>query len=241
MRALLLCAGAGTRMRPLTYVVPKPLVEVAGVPMAVRQLLALRRAGITDVVVNAAHQSELLQAALGDGAAWGVRLHWSVEGRTAEEALETRGGIVRALDLLTADGDEAFLVVAGDIVTDYPYERLVQAGEGLSEERAAHLVLVSNPVYHPKGDMRLENGWVCRDAQTHTFSSLGAYRASLFAGLPDEKAGLFPWLFEFCAQGRVSGEVYEGFWRNVGDFRELAAAQKALGRQPNAWPRAVKA
>lgn len=108
MRALILAAGAGSRLRPLTRAVPKPLVSVGGAPMAVRQIVALREAGVRDVVINAAHCWRLLRAALGDGSAWDVRIHWSVEGDSVEEALETRGGIVNALPLLSPDGESPF-------------------------------------------------------------------------------------------------------------------------------------
>ena len=173
MRALILAAGAGSRLQPLTRAVPKPLVSVGGAPMAVRQIIALREAGVRDVVINAAHRWRLLRAALGDGSAWGVRIHWSVEGDSVDEALETRGGIVKALPLLSPDRKTPFLVVAGDIVTDYPYGRLVARGAALGEEALAHLVLVPNPSYHPSGDMRLEAGRLRSDAPTRTFASLG--------------------------------------------------------------------
>lgn len=241
MRALILAAGAGSRLRPLTRAVPKPLVSVGGAPMAVRQIVALREAGVRDVVINAAHCWRLLRAALGDGSAWGVRIHWSVEGDSVEEALETRGGIVKALPLLSPDGESPFLVVAGDIVTDYPYERLVERGAGLGTDALAHLVLVPNPSYHPSGDMRLEDGRVRRDAPTHTFSSLGVYHPALFAGVEPVEAGLFPWMNAFCAEGCVTGEIYEGYWRNVGDFRELALANEEAPRLSGVWPRPIAA
>lgn len=129
MRALLFAAGEGRRMRPLTQILPKPLIEVGGVPMAVRQILALRKAGITEIVVNAAHGARILMAELGDGRSLGVKLLWSVEGFTAEDALETRGGIVRALPLL---GSGPFIAVAGDIVTDFDYSALVRRAGTLS-------------------------------------------------------------------------------------------------------------
>ena len=168
-----------------------------------------------------------------------MRIHWSVEGDSVEEALETRGGIVNALPLLSPDGESPFLVVAGDIVTDYPYERLVARGAVLGKDALAHLVLVPNPSYHPAGDMRLEDGRVRRDAPTHTFSSLGVYHPALFAGVEPVEAGLFPWMNAFCAEGRVTGEIYEGYWRNVGDFRELALAEREAPRLEGVWPRPI--
>ena len=211
MRALILAAGEGRRMQPVTLTTPKPLVEVAGTPMAVRQILALRKAGVEEIVLNVAHLGDRIVETLGDGSAWGVRLRYSVEGRTAGEALETLGGIAKALPMLD-DGDGAFIVVAGDIVTDFDYSRLVRAGRALAgSDAVAHLVLAPNPSYHADGDMTLDElGLVRREPRTHTFSSLGVYGTSLFEGVVPVRAKLFPWLWQFCEAGRVTGEVYEG-------------------------------
>lgn len=228
MRALILAAGEGRRLRPLTQIMPKPLVPVAGVPLIVRQILALKKAGITDIVANVAYGGKILMQHLGDGSAWGVRLRYSVEGNSAAEALETRGGIVRALPMLAETDDEAFLVVAGDILTRYDYKNLIARGERLASEGLdAHLVLVPNPVYHLAGDMTVnERGLVAEIPKKYTFSSLGVYRRGLFMGLSAERASLFPWLWRFVAQGRVSGEVFTGDWVNVGDPTELEAAER---------------
>lgn len=240
MRALLLCAGAGSRLAPLTDVCPKPLVTVAGVPLVLRQILALKAAGVTSFVINVAHAGALLRATLGDGSAWGVHITWSVEGETISQALETLGGIVKALPLLTAHGDDAFIVAAGDVVTDYPWERLCARGAALKAEGAlAHLVLVENPDYHPSGDMTLREGLVSREVKTHTFASFGVYRAALFEGLTPARASLFPWLDAAVAQGRLTGEVYDGLWLNVGDFRELARARERL-KPLGGWPPCAK-
>ncbi len=235
MRALIFCAGAGTRLRPLTQIMPKPLVPVAGVPLVVRQIEALRRAGIEDVVLNVAAGAKRIQGALGDGSRFGVRLRYSVEGNSPQDALETRGGIRKALDLLTADGDEAFLAVAGDIVSDYDYARLVEAARTLDgRNRVAHLVLTANPSYHASGDMVLENGLIrCEaDAQKLTFSSLGAYHAAIFRGVSAERARLFPWLCRFAEAGLVSGERFDGLWFNVGSLEELARAEAHFRGKP---------
>ena len=164
MRAMLLCAGEGRRLRPLTQLYPKPLTTIGGVPLAVRQILALKRAGITEIVVNVAYGARILQAELGDGSRWGVHLAWSVEGHTAAEALETRGGIVRALPLLMAGSEDgAFIVAAGDIATDYDYAALAEQAQSLSASGDwAHLVMVANPTFHPQGDFRLVNGRIAR-------------------------------------------------------------------------------
>lgn len=232
MRALILAAGEGRRLQPITLTTPKPLVEVAGVPMVVRQILALKKAGVEEVVLNVAHLGQKLMKALGDGSSWGVRLHYSVEGNTAGDALETLGGIAKALPMLD-DGDGAFIVAAGDIVTDFDYSRLVRTGRSLAEKGLeAHLVLAPNPSYHLSGDMTLdERGLVRREPRTHTFSSLGVYRTSLFEGVEPVRAKLFPWLWQFCEAGRVSGEVLQNMWFNVGDARELALAEAQIRNQ----------
>lgn len=231
MKALIFCAGAGTRMRPITLETPKPLVEAAGIPMAVRQILALKAAGITEFVVNAAHLSDVLVSRLGDGSDLGVSIKYSIEGASSSDALETRGGIVKALPLLT-DGTEPFIAVAGDIVTDYPYELLVGKAEGLGCNALAHLVLVDNPDYHPLGDMCLgADGRITRSRGDRlTFSSLGAYSPKMFEGLDEQKAALFPWMNQFIDAGLVTGERYDGMWFNVGDAEELARAEAELLR-----------
>lgn len=229
MRAMLLCAGAGTRLRPSTHVLPKPLASADGVPLAVRQIRALVRAGVRDIVVNAAHGAAELVHALGRGERWNVRLHYSIEGRSAREALETRGGIVRALDLLTDDGrEDAFLVVAGDIVTDFDFARLMQ--HAWADDTLAHLVMVANPDYHSQGDMGLcADGRLSRvEGERLTFSSLGLYKAELFSGLDDRRASLFPWLFAEVDAGRVTGERFDGLWVNVGTEVERRRVEALL-------------
>lgn len=231
MRALIFAAGEGRRMRPLTLTTPKPLVKVGGVPMVVRQIKALKVAGIQDIVLNVAYHSAQITNALGDGSRFGVRLHYSVEGQCAEDALETLGGIAKALPLLAADGDAAFVAVASDIVTDFDYSTLIRRGEALEADQLdAHLVLVPNPAYHAQGDMTLDDQRLVRPMpKTHTFSSLGVYRTCLFGHVEPVKAKLFPWLWAVCEQGRVSGECYDGRWLNVGDANELRIAESLFG------------
>lgn len=233
MRALILCAGEGRRLRPLTQILPKPLVAVDGVPMVVRQILALREAGIRDLVLNVAHGARILMASLGDGARWGVRISWSVEGFTTADALETRGGIMKALSLLSPDGREPFIAVAGDIVTDFDYAVLAERAGGLEREGSlAHLVLVSNPDFHARGDFALAAGRIVRpDAghQARTFSSLAAYHPALFRGVPPGRAKLFPWMLGAIDSGRVTGSFFDGRWANVGTPRELERAERLFG------------
>ncbi len=228
MRALILCAGEGRRLRPLTQIAPKPLARVAGEPMVVRQILSLRRAGVTEIVINAAHGARILMAELGDGARWGVRIAWSVEGLETRDALETRGGVVRALPLL---GSEPFLAVAGDIVTDMDYCALAERARSLSPKGAlAHLALVANPSFHAKGDFGLENGLVRRPGPggAWTYSSLAAFHPALFAGVPEGRAKLFPWMLGAIDAGRVTGEVFRGLWANVGTLAEMRRAEAML-------------
>ena len=213
MRALILCAGAGTRLRPLTQIMPKPLVEVAGIPMAVRQMRALARAGIEGFVINAASGADRLLGVLGDAERWGMSCRFSVEGCEADDALETKGGIAKALDYLT-EKDDAFIVAAGDIVTDF--------AEGV----LAHLVLVPNPDFHPNGDLALtDEGKLSMAGEKFTFASFGVYHKALFENVPVERAPLFPWLFDFVRAGRLTGELYKGRWANVGSVEELARAE----------------
>ncbi len=231
MRALILAAGEGRRMRPYTQILPKPLIPVGGIPLAVRQIQALKKAGIDDIVMNVAYGGLVARHLLGDGSEWGVHLRYSVEGNSSEESLETLGGIVKALPMLADDDDEAFLVVAGDILTGYDYTKLVARGNRLAQERLdAHLVLVPNPSYNKAGDMTLDEHGLIKRVKTYTFSSLGVYRRGLFAGLTPERASLFPWLWQACEADRVSGEIFTGDWFNVGDSRELANAEKRFAR-----------
>lgn len=228
MRALILCAGEGRRLRPLTQIAPKPLARVAGEPMVVRQILSLRRAGVTEIAINAAHGARILMAELGDGERWGVRIAWSVEGLETRDALETRGGVVRALPLL---GSEPFLAVAGDIVTDMDYCALAERARSLSPKGAlAHLALVANPSFHATGDFGLENGLVRRPGLggAWTYSSLAAFHPALFAGVPEGRAKLFPWMLGAIDAGRVTGEVFRGLWANVGTLAEMRRAEAML-------------
>ena len=213
MKAMVLAAGRGERMRPLTDHTPKPLLPVAGQPLIVHHLKALRAAGIGEIVINTGHLGEQLPAALGDGRDWGVRIAWSPE---PPEALETGGGIFQALPLL---GLEPFVVVNGDVWTDYPFVRLPAAPAGL-----AYLVLVSNPPHHPHGDFALAaDGAVGeRGEPRFTFSGISVLRPELFAGCAPGRFPLGPLLRRAIATGQVSGEYYAGGWRDIGTPQRLA-------------------
>ena len=212
MKAMILAAGRGERMRPLTDELPKPLLQVCGKPMIQHHIERLAKAGIKEMVINHAWLGEKIEAALGDGSQFGVSIQYSAEG----EALETAGGIVKALPLL---GDP-FLVVNGDVLLDYPFARLLTQPHGL-----AHLVLVNNPEHNPKGDFALQQGLVhASGAPKLTFSGLAVYRQALFKGCLPGKRPLAPLLCEKMSQDQVSGEHYTGFWMDIGTPQRLQLA-----------------
>ena len=224
MKALILAAGRGKRMRPLTDELPKPLLVGAGKRLIEWQIEGLVRAGVTEVVINTAHLSHAFEPILGNEH-MGAKITYSHEGETFDDALETLGGIAKALPMLT-DGEEPFLVVAGDIVTDFDYRRLLAQREALmAGEKVAHLVLVDNPAFHQEGDMGLIEGKVTRQTRDYTFSSLGVYSPKIFKNQPIEFAKLFPWLYQFCEDGLVTGEYFNGRWDNVGTPEALSQLQ----------------
>lgn len=221
MKAMILAAGLGTRMRPLTDHTPKPLLPVGGKPLIVWHIEKLAAAGFHEIVINTAHLGWQLPQALGDGAQWGVRLHFSDEQQ--EGALETAGGIVKALPLL---GDAPFLVVNGDVWCDYPCLPRALSGNDL-----AHLVLVNNPEHNPHGDFALQQARVASEgAVRYTFSGIGYYHPALFADLPYGKRPLAPSLREAMQQQCVSGELFTGDWRDIGTPQRLAELDALLQR-----------
>ncbi|HTY99389.1 MAG TPA: nucleotidyltransferase family protein [Rhodocyclaceae bacterium] len=217
---MILAAGRGERMRPLTDRTPKPLLPVAGRPLIVWHLERLARAGIADIVINHAHLPDQIEALLDDGSAWGVRIAYSPE---PPGALETAGGIANALPLL---GQAPFLVVNGDIYCEFDFARLPP----LADSDLAHLVLVANPPQHPAGDFALAGGRVLADGPARlTFAGIGLYRPELFAGLPAGKpAKLAPLLRQAMAEGKVAGETYAGPWEDVGTPERLTELDARL-------------
>lgn len=225
-RAMILAAGRGERMRPLTDTVPKPLLPAGGRPLVVWQIERLRAAGFTEIVINHAHLGARIEAALGDGAALGVSIRYSPEA----EALETAGGIANALPLL---GEAPFLVTNGDLWSDYDYARLLPLLQAMREPTLAwhaHLVLVDNPPHHPQGDFALVDGLAqAQGAQRLTFAGIGLYRPRLFAGIArGAKARLAPLLVEHMARGEVTAEHFRGRWIDVGNAQRLAELDAAL-------------
>ena len=224
-RAMILAAGRGERMRPLTDHTPKPLLPVGGKPLIVWHIERLRAAGLTELVINHAHLGHRLEQALGDGSAYGVHIAWSPEAT----ALETAGGIRHALPLL---GDAPFVVVNGDVFCDADFTALRSAVQNLrANGPLAHLLLVDNPEHHPEGDFHLDpDGLVHADGQPRlTFSGLGAYHPTLFADLADHTpAKLAPLLREAMDAGKVTGQHHAGRWIDVGTPQRLAELDREL-------------
>lgn len=221
MRAMILAAGRGERMRPLTDRIPKPLLEVGGKPLIVHRIERLRATGIERLVINVAWHGAAIENALGDGAALGVEIRYS---REPEGALETAGGIRHALELL---GDDPFLVVASDVHCDFPFERLTT----LQPDDQAHLVLVDNAPHHPEGDFALSGDRVMLSGGPRlTYSGIGLFRPEMFASLSPGYRALRPVLDAAIAAGRVSGERYSGVWRDIGTPERLSQLDRDLRR-----------
>ncbi len=235
MHAMILAAGRGERMRPLTDHIPKPLLQAGGKPLIVWHIERLVAAGIRDIVINHAHLGLQIEQALGNGSRYGARIRYSDEGT----ALETAGGIAHALHLL---GDAPFAVVNGDVYCDYDFTHLPQRAAALANNADfAHLVLVDNPAHNPEGDFGFQDGRVQPLSPSlfplHaslTFSGIGLYKPALFASIAHgTKAPLAPLLREWIAQGRVSGEHHRGLWMDIGTPQRLAELDKMLGSTHN--------
>ena len=219
---MILCAGRGERMRPLTDHKPKPLLEVGGRTLVEWHIGRLREAGLRDIVINHAWLGEMIESALGDGRRLGVRIAYSAEAT----ALETAGGIAQALPLL---GEEPFLVVNGDVFCAWDFHRAFRAAQRLAaSDLVAWLVLVPNPPQHPDGDFSLDAGRIGSEigADAHeklTFSGIGVYQPRLFAAVGGgEKAKLAPLLRAAMERGAVAGERFDGPWTDVGTPERLA-------------------
>jgi len=218
MKVMILAAGRGERMRPLSDAVPKPLLEAGGKPLIVHLIERLVHAGLSDLVINHSHLGEKISAYLGDGGRYGASIVYSHE---EGGGLETGGGIFKALPLIDSD---PFVVVNGDIWSDFPFDRLPSRLEGL-----AHLVLVDNPPQHPSGDFSLRDGRVSDQGEPRlTFSGIGVYARALFAGCHPGKFPLAPLLREAMTRHQVSGEHYTGRWQDVGTPQRLAALDREL-------------
>lgn len=223
MRAMILAAGRGERLRPLTDTLPKPLIEVGGKPLIEYHLERLSAAGFQDIVINQGHLGHLLPEHLGDGDRWNLRIHWSAE---PPEALETGGGIFQALPLL---GNGPFLLVNGDIFTDYPLARL----RNIKCDQA-HLVLVPNPEHNPDGDFALQGARVRSEGPDRfTYSGLAVYHPRLLADSVAGRYSIVPILRKAMDNSLVTGELYRGKWMDIGNLERLQALRETLDRAPN--------
>lgn len=212
MRAMILAAGRGQRMRPLTDHTPKPLLHIGKHRLIEHHLYNLAHAGFRDIVINIAWLGQQIPQTLGDGSAYGVKISYSDEG---DHALETGGGIFKALPLL---GNEPFLVVNGDIWTDYPFKRL----HNFHLHGLAHLVLVKNPPQHPQGDFYLHDSKLVETGEhKFTFSGVGVYKKEFFAGQTGGAFPLAPMIREFTKRGLISAELYQGEWDDIGTVERL--------------------
>lgn len=224
-RAIILAAGRGERLRPLTDKTPKPLLPVGGRPLIEWQIERLALAGFRDLIVNHAHLGSQIEEALGDGQRYGVRIRYSPEA----PALETAGGIVQAMPLLDA---QPFVVVSGDIHTAFDFASLGSRIDAIARNPdacVAHLVLVDNPPWHAQGDMGLAEGRVTRAGTQLTYGNIAVFHPRIFLGLgPGTWLKLFPWVYQFVEAGLVTGEHYRGPWDNVGTAEQLAALDRRL-------------
>lgn len=219
MKAMILAAGRGNRMRPLTDHTPKPLLAAGGKPLIQHQIERLAAAGIRDLVINHAHLGHRIESALGDGSHLGVSIRYSAEGEG--RALETGGGIYKALPLL---GSDPFLVVNADVWTDFAFDALTLAPGDL-----AHLVLVENPGHHQGGDFALRAGRVRASGEPRfTFGGIGLYSPELFADCHGRAFPLAPLLRAAMEDDRVGGQVHRGHWYDIGTPERLAALDRWL-------------
>ncbi len=228
MQAMILAAGRGERMRPLTNDTPKPLLKVAGKSLIERTIEQLVLAGFTDLVINYAYLGEQIEAELKDGSQFGATIRYSPEGKNG---LETAGGIIHALPLMN---DSPFLVVNGDIATNFPFAELKKKPVDL-----AHLILVPNPEHHPKGDF-----WLCdtgkihstsphkedisKSENVHTFSGIGIYSTEFFKSAPQKTTKLAPLLRAAMSDNRITGQLFNGFWMDIGTPERLAILENHL-------------
>ena len=221
MKAMILAAGLGTRMQPLTAHLPKPLLSVGGKPLIVWHLERLKRNGFQEVVINIAWLGYKIPEILGNGEQFGLSIEYSDE--QGEAALETAGGIIKALPIL---GAEPFLVINGDIWCDYEY----RPTSPLLDSDLAHLILVDNPTHNPKGDFLLKSGRVHSDGISQlTFAGIAYYHPDFFKQQSYGKQALLPIMRDAMAQGHVSGEHHKGVWQDIGTPERLTELDRSLG------------
>lgn len=222
--AMILAAGRGLRMRPLSDTTPKPLLKVGGKSLIEWQICRLVAAGFQEIVINHAWLGEQIESALGDGETYGANIRYSAEGT----ALETVGGIVMAMPLL---GDEPFVVTSGDVFTDFPYVTLLGQISRIAAtypDAAGHVVLTDNPPFHTQGDMAIRDGKAAMDGEKLNYGGIAVFHPRIFANFPKGHQGrLFPWAFNHVRAGRITAEHHRGWWDNVGTPEDLAALNDA--------------
>jgi len=221
MKAMILAAGRGERMRPLTDSTPKPLLKAAGKPLIQHSIEKLVAAGFDDIVINLSYRGDQIRDYLGDGRQFDCRIVYSDEG---ECALETAGGIIHALSLL---GDQPFLLINGDIACDYPLTRLQTV-----PVKKAHLIMMLNPPHHPEGDFHLSDDGIllAHGANKLTYSGIGVFNPALFKNLPAEPLKLGPVLRSVMPEKQITGEHYSGFWMDIGTPERLSQLEQHLSR-----------
>jgi len=224
VKAMILAAGRGKRLRPLTDTLPKPLIPVCGKPLIEYHIEKLAAIGITDIVINHAWLGHVLEEQLGTGERWGVNIHYSPE---PEGGLETAGGIIQALPLL---GNSPFLVMNGDVYCGFPFETLLNQAQKMGDSSTclAHLVLVPSPAHNPTGDFGLTEDKCVIETGHYTFSGLSVLSPALFKDRPVEFLKLAPILREAMQQKQVSGALYTGYWSDVGTFERLEETQRSI-------------
>lgn len=217
MRAMILAAGRGERLRPLTDITPKPLLDIDGRPLIEHHLERLAAAGFREIVINLAHLGDMIRDALGNGSTWGLNIHYSPE---PQGALDTGGGIYQALPLL---GESPFAVINGDVFSQYPLARL----RAIKCDHA-HLVLVPNPAHNPEGDFKLHGGYIAPKGEPcHTFSGISVYNPRFFESAPGGRFSIVPMLRSAAALQQVTGEIYRGEWHDIGTLERLEALRRS--------------
>lgn len=217
MKAMILAAGKGERLRPLTATTPKPLLTIGGKPLLIHHLQAMAQAGITEVVINTWYLGEQIIELIGNGARFGLNIHYSAE----DQLLDTGGGIAKCLPIL---GNDPFLVISADIFTDFNYTTLPTMPSGL-----AHLIMVENPTYHPKGDFCLDKGRLSLQGnEKFTYANIGVYRPEFFVGAPQGAFPLRDLFFKHIGANNVTGQFFRGMWHNIGTAEDLALANQIV-------------
>lgn len=224
IKAMILAAGRGNRLRPLTDTIPKPLIEVCGKPLIEYHIEKLASAGVTEIVINHAWLGHQLENVLGNGDRWDLTIHYSPE---PEGGLETAGGIINALPLL---GDAPFLVVNGDVYCDLSFDHLLEQARKMVSKKTclAHLMLVPSPNHNAKGDFGLLTNQLVTAEGDYTFSGLSVLSPALFDGLDVDFIKLAPILRQEMLNQRVTGGIFDGYWSDVGTLERLEATQKAV-------------